>query len=84
MTGEAVTKEEIIEFMRRLWFAPLPGLSLGNPGALAFYRDLDQVAACDAHPGNFVKDVNGVILPIDLILLRADDELQKAFRRLIE
>ena len=56
------------------------GLSLGRPGALAFYRDLDEVAAFDAHPGNFVKDDNGVVLPIDLVLLRAEEALQKAFK----
>jgi len=40
---------------------------------------LDEVAAFDAHPGNFVKDAQGVVLPIDLILLHADDALQRAF-----
>ncbi len=77
--GSAVTATEMSAFMAKLWFAPLRGLSLGRPGALAFYRDLDEVAAFDAHPGNFVKDGNGVVLPIDLILLRADAALQKAF-----
>lgn len=76
--GSAVTDAEMSAFMAKLWFAPLRGLSLGRPGALAFYRDLDEVAAFDAHPGNFVKDGNGVVLPIDLILLRADAGLQKA------
>jgi hypothetical protein len=70
----------MIAFMSKLWFQPLRGLSLGRPGALAFYRDLDEVAAFDAHPGNFVKDDNGVVLPIDLVLLRAEEELQKAFK----
>ena len=79
--GSAVTDEEMIEFMQKLWFAPLRGLSLGRPGALAFYRDLDEVAAFDAHPGNFVKDGDGVVLPIDLVLLRADGEMQKAFAK---
>ena len=40
LVGGAVTPEEIIEFMRRLWFKELRGLSLGNPGSLSFYRDL--------------------------------------------
>ena len=78
VTGGTVTAEEIFEFMRRLWFQPLRGLILGNPGALAFYRDLDEVAAFDAHPANFVKDRQGIILPIDLILVRADPALQTA------
>jgi hypothetical protein len=78
--GDGLDREEIIAFMSRLWFQPLRGLSLGRPGALAFYRDLDEIAAFDAHPGNFVKDENGIVLPIDLVLLRASDELQKAFK----
>jgi len=78
ITGGAVSQEEIFDFMDRLWFRPLQCLQLGRPGSLAFYRDLDEVAAFDAHPGNFVKDTEGIVLPIDLILLRAGDELQKA------
>ncbi len=76
--GDAVEAEAFSEFMRGLWFAPLPGLQLGNPGSLAFYRDLDEVAAFDAHPANFVKDANGVVLPIDLILVTCDESLQRA------
>ena len=79
--GTDVSADEMTTFMAKLWFKPLTGLSLGRPGALAFYRDLDEVAAFDAHPGNFVKDDNGVVLPIDLILLRADGALQKALER---
>ena len=79
MIGSDVDKDEMLAFMAKLWFQLLTGLSLGRPGALAFYRDLDEVAACDAHPGNFVKDDNGVVLPIDLVMVRADAALQKAF-----
>ena len=67
ISGVEVSDFEMTTFMAKLWFKPLTGLSLGRPGALAFYRDLDEVAAFDAHPGNFVKDDNGVVLPIDLI-----------------
>ena len=83
LIGEPVSGDEITDFMGRLWFKLVPGLSLGNPGSLAFYRDLDEIAVFDAHPANFVKDVNGVVLPIDLILVRADEALQKALSRLI-
>ena len=78
--GEEVSAAEMLVFMAKLWFHPLHGLTLGRPGALAFYRDLDEAAAFDAHPGNFVKDDNGVVLPIDLILVRADELLQKALQ----
>jgi hypothetical protein len=84
ITGDEVSKQEIENFMRRLCFKPLRGLSLGNPGSLAFYRDLDEVAVFDAHPANFVKDSTGVILPIDLILLHADTALQKSLNEYIE
>jgi hypothetical protein len=79
ISGTEVSTEEMLTFMGKLWFKPLRGFSLGRLGALAFYRDLDEVAAFDAHPGNFVKDDNGVVLPIDLILLRADNALQQTF-----
>ena len=78
ISGVEASDFEMSTFMAKLWFAPLTGLSLGRPGALAFYRDLDEVAAFDAHPGNFVKDDNGVVLPIDLILVHADGSMQKA------
>jgi hypothetical protein len=79
ISGSPVSNGEMLGFMRKLWFQPLQGLSLGRPGSLSFYRDLDEVAAFDAHPGNFVKDDNGVVLPIDLVLVRADAALQTAF-----
>lgn len=79
--GKVVTREEMTAYMAKLRFKPLAGLSLGRPGALAFYRDLDEVAAFDAHPGNLVKDDNGVVLPIDLILVRADAALARALER---
>ena len=81
MLGDPATAHEMTTFMARLWFKPLAGLSLGRPGALAFYRDLDEVAAFDAHPGNFVKDDNGVVLPIDLILVHADGAMQEALAK---
>jgi hypothetical protein len=84
LEGVPPSGEEIVEFMQRLWFAPLDGLSLGNPGSLAFYRDLDEVAIFDAHPGNFVKDTGGAILPIDLIMVRADADLQHALEGFLQ
>lgn len=78
LVGVAPTPAEITAFPQQLWFQPLTGLQLGHPGALAFYRDLDEVAVFDAHVANFVKDTNGTVLPIDLILVRADAALQRA------
>jgi len=80
LTGDPVTPSEITAFMQQLWFQPLTGLSLGHPGALAFYRDLDEVAVFDAHVANFVKETAGTVLPIDLILVGADARLQRALQ----
>jgi hypothetical protein len=79
--GTEVSADEMTAFMGKLWFKPLAGLALGRPGVPAFCRDLDGVAAFDAHPGNFVKGDNGVVLPIDLTLLHADEAAQKAMAK---
>jgi hypothetical protein len=84
LIGEPASPEEITESLAKIWFKPLRNLHLGRPGALAYYRDLDEVAAFDAHPGNFVKDGQGILLPIDLILLRASDEFQRALMPYME
>jgi hypothetical protein len=81
LAGTAPVREEILNLMSRLRFKPLRGLDLGRLGSLAFYRDLDEVAVSDAHPGNFVKDAEGIVLPIDLILVEADEALQEALSR---
>ena len=84
ITGNEVSGAHILNFMLGQWFKPLRDLHLGRSGAMAFYRDLDEVAAFDGHPGNFVKDSEGRFLPIDLILVRADDALQKALARFLD
>ncbi|MBI2924290.1 MAG: hypothetical protein HYY24_01145 [Verrucomicrobia bacterium] len=75
VVGEAGQPDEIIAFMEERRLRLLNGLALGHEGALCFYRDLDQLAVFDAHPANVLKDERGVILPIDLIVLIADDAL---------
>jgi len=73
--GEAAAPDEIIAFMQRRRLMLLDGMSIGHPGALSFYRDLDQLAVFDAHPANVLKDESGVLLPIDLIMLTAEGAL---------
>ncbi len=75
VVGEAARPEEIVGFMEQRRLRLLDGLALGHEGALCFYRDLDQLAVFDAHPANVLKDERGVILPIDLIVLIADEAL---------
>ena len=68
-------QREIVEFMEARWLKRLNGVSVGYKNSLSFYRDLDQLATFDVHPGNILRDRNDVILPIDLILVKADDLL---------
>lgn len=79
--GERASNSDIIEFMEARWLKHLPGVSLGYKNSLSFYRDLDQLAAFDVHPGNILKDRIGVILPIDLILVKANDSLAAQLNR---
>ncbi len=75
VVGDAAEPKEIIAFMRARRLLLLDGIAAGHRGALSFYRELDNLAVFDAHPANVLRDENGVILPIDLILLTAGDEL---------
>lgn len=75
VVGAAATGEEMIAWFETRHFALLPNLSLGYSGGLSFYRDLDQLAAFDLHPANVLRDRNGVIFPIDVVMVEADDEL---------
>ena len=75
IVGEGATREEMLAFFDARRFCLLPGFSAGYRGALSFYRDLDQVAVFDAHPANFLRDRNGLILPIDGVVVECDDAL---------
>ena len=59
ISGGEASRDEIVNCMSEHWFKPLRGLQPGKPGSLAFYRDLDEVAAFDAHPGKFRKGHSG-------------------------
>ncbi len=75
LVGEAATGDEMLDFFSARRFQLLPGFCAGYKGSLSFYRDLDQVAVFDAHPANFIRDQSGIILPIDGVVVEADDEL---------
>ncbi len=81
--GEACTAGEMICYFQARHFSLLEGFSAGHRGSLSFYRDLDQLAVFDAHPANFLRDRNGIILPIDAVVLRADEELASALEALL-
>ena len=73
--GIGATEEEMMTYCLSLHFNWIRGYSAGYRGAMTFYRDLDQVAVFDAHPANFLKDGQGIILPIDGVVVECDDAL---------
>ena len=83
VVGAACDREEMIAYFEARHFALIPDFSAGHRGSLSFYRDLDQIAVFDAHPANFLRDRNGIILPIDAVLLRADDNLANLIEALL-
>ena len=84
VVGDAAEPKEIIAFMRARRLLLLDGIAAGHRGALSFYRELDNLAVFDAHPANVLRDESGVILPIDLILLTAGDELAAQLEAALE
>jgi hypothetical protein len=83
VVGQAASREEMIAFFTALHFVLIPNFSAGYRGSLTFYRDLDQMAVFDAHPANILKDRNNVLLPIDTIVVPADEALADQLLALI-
>ena len=81
--GTGATEEEMMAYFLSLHFGWIRGYSAGYRGAMTFYRDLDQVALFDAHPANFLKDGQGVILPIDGVVVECGDALAAQVENLL-
>ncbi len=83
VVGDAATREEMMSYFTSRHFQLIPNFCAGYRGSLSFYRDLDQVAVFDAHPANFLCDQNRVILPIDAVIVEANDELTQLIEALV-
>ena len=73
--GRAPKPAEILTGMANLSFERIPGLPANSEDCFSFYRRRDQVAAFDAHIGNYVVITDGTVVPIDLVMVRADDAM---------
>ena len=83
VVGDAATGDEMIGYFAARRFQLIPGFCAGYKGSLSFYRDLDQVAVFDAHPANVLRDRSGILLPIDAVIVSADDDLAAALEALL-
>lgn len=75
--GMAAPLELIADFMRASGFTQLRDVSVGRLGAASFLRPRDAIAAFDCHPANFLVS-KGSVVPIDVLLVHASDELLAA------
>jgi hypothetical protein len=73
--GDPSTPEEILEVMDVLGFERIPGLPANSEDCFSFYDSRSRIAAFDAHTGNFIKASSGDVVPIDLVMVRADDAM---------
>ena len=73
--GRDASPSEITTFMATLGFDPLEELVVGRGDSASYFRAADGVAAFDAHGENVITGQNGVA-PIDLFVIRAQDDLK--------
>lgn len=73
----------ILEMMRLFQFERIPGLPANTEESFSFYRRADHVAALDAHTGNFLAS-GDLIIPIDLVMVRADEAMHAYLCRRID
>jgi len=83
IVGDAPTADEMIAFFETRHFSLIPNFHAGYRGSLSFYRALDQMAVFDVHPANLPRDQTGVLLPIDVVVVQADDELAAQLEALL-
>jgi hypothetical protein len=55
-----------------------------NPEAPWFFNADLGIVIGDANPGNFVRDVHGEIVPVELVIGRPGEALQETIRRLFD
>lgn len=83
--GKAVKPVEILEAMDLLGYERIPGLPANTEDCFSFYDRSARIAAFDAHTGNFIKArSHGRVVPIDLVMVRADDAFHEYTCRRID
>jgi len=82
--GKSPLPAEILEFMNITGSERIPGLPANSEDCFSFYRREDRVAAFDAHTGNYVRTTPGFIVPIDLVMVRANDAMHDYLCRRID
>ena len=82
--GEPPQPSEMLEVMKALEYERIPGIPANSEDCFSFYNRQGQIAAFDAHSGNYLKARSGVIVPIDLVMVRADQAMHDYLCRRID
>jgi hypothetical protein len=82
--GSQAKPPEILAAMGQLGFERIPGIPANTDECFSFYRRRDRVSAFDAHNGNFIRQKSGLVIPIDLVMVRADEAMHEYLGRRIE
>ena len=82
--GEPPQPSEILAVMKALEYARIPGIPANSEDCFSFYNRQAQIAAFDGHTGNYLKARSGVIVPIDLVMVRADHAMHDYLCRRID
>ncbi|HWB02062.1 MAG TPA: hypothetical protein VG796_03495 [Verrucomicrobiales bacterium] len=82
--GNPSTPGEILEVMDVLGFERIPGLPANSEDCFSFYDRRTRTAAFDAHTGNYIRVSCGDVVPIDLVMVRADDAMHDYLCRRID
>ena len=70
ISGEAASYAEI-----QWWFRELGFQRLEIGGSVAWYSVLNNLLIADAHEGNLIRVLEGILVPIDLNILRPEGEM---------
>jgi hypothetical protein len=73
--GDPPQPSEILRVMKALDYERIPGIPANCEDCFSFYHRVEKIAAFDAHTGNYLKAPNGVIISIDLVMVRADQSM---------
>ncbi|HEY1661589.1 MAG TPA: hypothetical protein VGI03_04160 [Verrucomicrobiae bacterium] len=67
-----------------LWLRGLGFRRLESNGAIAWYRDNDNLLVSDVHEGNVIRSVTGALFAIDINLINPDREMLDVVLSLLE
>ncbi len=70
--GEPPEPQGMLAIMDELGYQRIPGIPAHSDNCFSFYDRINRIAAFDAHTGNYIQVASGDVVPIDLVMVRAD------------